>query len=473
MRQIELPGRIREWIRSRLRRLVRIGPTHRVHMLCFSRFSNWSVATYAGLLAVFALVAGCGQPEPIREYTVPRAPQSGALWFFKLIGPQAAVDNASQAVKDFVASVKFDARTGLPDWELPAGWTEETQPNSVRYSTITIPGTPSLEVAVTQINSLVPVPQDDLRAQSNVLREQLKLPDVPVSEDVNLVAPAMSIDGHSARMFDFVGETPQHGATRLYAFMIALPTPPANIPQPGGREFPLTYTAPAEWKDAAQTQFSLVSMSAGNGSDVASITVTPAMGDPLSNVNRWRNQAGLKPVEQAELVEVMSPIESDNLMILYTEAVGETRGILGAMIPVESGQTYFVKLDGPPARVNDEKGRFRKFLESFRLAIAGEAAPRRQPDTGSEQPSPARTPVAPSTEQPAEKPPAETPDQSVEDPATQQAPAAKSSDLPKSETSAQDEREQPKSDSSPSTPDESGAASPETDAKPLSDPAQP
>jgi hypothetical protein len=332
-------------------------------------FRCWRLALAGLALGCLPLSAGCSRPEPIREYVVLKPPAPGSLWFFKLMGPQDKVAAASASLRSFLDSVTFD-QNGQPSWKLPDGWTEESPGNAVRYKTLKLPGDSGLEIAVTQIGGKVPLSADDARLQANMLREQVGLePEPATSESAAGGEPpgdALSMGGRPARLFDFEGETNRYGATRLIAAMVAVPTPPSSA-SPVEEGLPFTYTAPPDWRDAPHTQFSVVSMEAGAGEETASMTITPAMGGVLANVNRWRSQAGLSAVEEAELPELLEPIEAEGITLLYTSVTGAKRAILGAVAATKSG-TWFIKLDGPPRLVKDEQARFRAFLESFRLS---------------------------------------------------------------------------------------------------------
>src|SRR5690242_7606972 len=94
------------------------------------------------LLAVVAL-AGCGDTDPIRQYTVakqapdeetviapPSKPttrqqpeQRREAWFFKLVGPESAVAAQVEPFAKLVQSVHFGPDGNLT-WTLPDGWTE-------------------------------------------------------------------------------------------------------------------------------------------------------------------------------------------------------------------------------------------------------------------------------------------------------------------------------------------------------------
>ena len=330
-------------------------------------------------LATGMLCAGCSESsDPVREYVISRPAAPGSLWFFKVLGPEAAVDREAKRVQDFVTSVQFSDQTGLPTWTLPSGWTEQPSDNSIRYRTIQIPGDPPLELAVTQIAGKVPPSVDDIQRQAEILQEQVGQPaatEKPAGEgstasrEPNIGSDLQAGTLHG-RLFDLKGETPRFGKTRLLTAMIAVPVPAnrsgaaAAGPAAGGA-LPFDYQAPEGWSSAPQTTFSVVSMSAGEGTSVASMTITPAMGDLLSNVNRWRGQAGEPDVKEADLPEILDVIEAPPNRVLYTEAIGKERAILGAVF-VADGRSWYVKLDGPPDAVKAERERFRKFLETIK-----------------------------------------------------------------------------------------------------------
>ncbi len=318
---------------------------------------------------------GCIREDPIREYVVQRPPSRGSLWFFKLLGPEGQVSSVAASFRAFVESVTFDERTGLPQWRLPQGWSEQSSDSSIRYRTLKPAGEGSLEVAVTQVAGRVPPSAEDVQTQAELLREQVGgKAERPQTGGSGTAAPpsdsaeTFSVGPYTARWFDFAGETARFGRTRLLAAMIAVPISPQTSAAPSASEEPLpfTYSRPPEWRDAPQTGFSVVSMAAGEGDRTATITITPAAGGLLANVNRWRNQAGLSPLNQEQLEDHLQTVEAGGKTLLYVEALGEDRAILGGVLT--TGQRmWFIKLDGAPAVVEQERERFRAFLESIRV----------------------------------------------------------------------------------------------------------
>ena len=160
------------------------------------------------LLAAIAMAslisAGCGESEQIRSYSArketkpiaqeapPAAtpgeptdrmltailPSGDQAYFFKVVGPVAAVDKREKELNDFFTGIRL-GDDGKPKWQLPADW-QERPGNAMRLATIIIPadGKP-LEVAVTAL-PWAGTP-DGLLQNVNRWRGQMQLP--PTSAD--------------------------------------------------------------------------------------------------------------------------------------------------------------------------------------------------------------------------------------------------------------------------------------------------
>ncbi|HUG92111.1 MAG TPA: hypothetical protein VML55_14825, partial [Planctomycetaceae bacterium] len=169
-----------------------------------------STALVAVALAGMAVLAGCQDHESIQQYTVvkpevlnasgrvstpsagtaPQAeerypartlgaivPQSDQTWYFKLMGPDEAVEKQDGALRKFLATVSFAG--GRPTWTLPEGWVERGSPSGgVRFATIEVPADEQpLELTV------IPLPaqgdaDESLLANVNRWRDQLALPPI-------------------------------------------------------------------------------------------------------------------------------------------------------------------------------------------------------------------------------------------------------------------------------------------------------
>jgi hypothetical protein len=141
------------------------------------------------------------------------------------------------------------------------------------------------------------------------------------------------------------------------------------VPTPDGGA-PLVWTAPASWQakplSAMRKGSYAVTGSDGSQADL-SITVFPgAVGGELNNINRWRGQVQLPPVDDAGLPGVVDRRQVNGLAVTFVDFGGAgPQRILGAMIPV-GGNTWFFKLMGPDALVEAAKPDFLQFLQSVR-----------------------------------------------------------------------------------------------------------
>ncbi|MEZ6068235.1 MAG: hypothetical protein R3B90_21550 [Planctomycetaceae bacterium] len=336
------------------------------------------------LLASLFVGSGCEESAAVREYSVANPPQAGIHWSYKLVGPADAVGQQVETFKSFVESTTYNAKTGLPEWTLPEGWTEEETASSLRYRTLKLPGTPPLEVAVIQVSGQVPASREESRQQANMFRSQVGLKTVgddthaaasepPIaststaeSDEVVDLGTSISAGNFPGKLYDFTGES-NANQQRVLAAIVPVPISPqmaaASAETP---KIPFTFDQPEGWAAAPQTTFSVVSLTTG-GDKPASFTVTPSQGGLLPNVNRWRGQVGLDTLaDQEALLKEAEAIETNGAQIAYVRAVGETRAILGGILVTRQG-LWFFKLDGVPDSVQDAEGQFRSVLESIKL----------------------------------------------------------------------------------------------------------
>jgi hypothetical protein len=145
-------------------------------------------------------------------------------------------------------------------------------------------------------------------------------------------------------------------------------TPVATAAGPG-----LAWTAPAHWQAKAGSAMRKGSYAvpgeAGATGDLA-ITAFPGdVGGEIANVNRWRGQVGLTPLDDAASLAAITRLEANGLKIGVVDVTGPDGGarLLGAMVPFENA-TWFFKLTGPDALVAKEKPAFLAFLKTVKSA---------------------------------------------------------------------------------------------------------
>ena len=128
----------------------------------------------------------------------------------------------------------------------------------------------------------------------------------------------------------------------------------------------LRWQAPAGWSVKAASAMRKGSYAVG-AAEVA-ITVFPGdVGGVLANVNRWRGQVGLDPVDDAALAGITTPVvAAHGLHFIVTDAAGPAAGgprIVAALVPWQ-GRTWFFKLTGPGDAVAAAKPAFLAFLQT-------------------------------------------------------------------------------------------------------------
>ena len=160
--------------------------------------------------------------------------------------------------------------------------------------------------------------------------------------------------------------------------------PPKPKPQ-------LSYTLPPGWTEAESSSVSVASFAIKSGGAEANVAITPLpnlAGREAMVVNMWREQAGLAPIDDAELGKTLEPVEIGGKKGQIFEVLGAKEG--GAPMRIvtafyhESGASWFYKLQGDEALVAAQKPAFVEFLKTVR--VKEEAAP--AADTSSAPPAP-------------------------------------------------------------------------------------
>ncbi len=149
------------------------------------RTSNVLVRMFSFALVAILVVAatGCREPSPIEIYTIPTkipeqlvagkdrmlaamVPKGDSVWFFKVNGPEAAVDGIESAFRKFVETIQFE--DGFPILtDLPEDWTRGAN-REMRYATILI-NTPNKQLDLS-VSSLPRQGDWDAQVKMNVNR---------------------------------------------------------------------------------------------------------------------------------------------------------------------------------------------------------------------------------------------------------------------------------------------------------------
>jgi hypothetical protein len=281
--------------------------------------------------------------------------------------------------------------------------------------------------------SIIPLAGGNELDNVNRWRNQLGLPPIEASA-LAAAGEKVTIAGSTASLYDLAGSDPQSKQpTRILAAMLPLqgstwffkmigpdglvesqktqfkaflrsvragdasvgdmpPMPvsmaPASAPTPDLASIPghesfasgkPGWTVPAGWQEQPPTSMRLatylVKAEGGAKADVSVVKLGGSGGGMLPNVNRWRGQVGLKPVNEAELNSLITtkPVGDVNISILdmtgHSPESGEQARLLVAVVP-RDGATWFYKMVGNDQLVAQQKEAFVNFVQSARYSNA-------------------------------------------------------------------------------------------------------
>jgi len=161
--------------------------------------------------------------------------------------------------------------------------------------------------------------------------------------------------------------------------------PPGAMPgaMPGGELPPpprpaakaaLKWTAPKGWTETQGSGMRFATLTppaAGAGKAEVSVVVLPgAAGGELANVNRWRGQIGLPPLDDAALAAARAAVKAKagTVAVYDFTSLGEVKSrMVTGLLATADGNTWFFKLMGDADPVGKAKPAFMRFLETLHL----------------------------------------------------------------------------------------------------------
>ncbi len=355
----------------------------------------------------------CGEPE-IRSYSVdPAEAKAEAEPAASATPPAAEADGmAPPAPGDPPMATTEGSEV---TWGTPPNGTA-VDPGSVRKGSFTIPGDDGTELDL----SITAFPGDvgGIIANVNRWRGQLGLPELTATEmtpeivtigdgegDLGMMvfdmaggdapdSPATSaailpmsdntwffkLSGTSAAVSGYRGSFITFLKTVDAAGSLATGTESPDIPEHAMMDPedapplpPFEFTAPRSWLAAppsAMRAASLVATSENGATiDIAVIPIPGSMGTDLENVNRWRQQLQLDPVEETQLAEQSSTIDGKMGSILYIEIVsdelligGAHKAAIFAAIAKGPEHTWFFKMSGDAVLAAEHRDNFKEFI---------------------------------------------------------------------------------------------------------------
>lgn len=132
-----------------------------------------------------------------------------------------------------------------------------------------------------------------------------------------------------------------------------------------------SWQVPAGWQAVSAGQFLVAKFAlAGQNGATASVNVSssPGNGGGLApNVNRWRGQLGLPPVDEVATVTFAVPGGQAQLVDIAGSSVqsGRPAELVGVVVTLPD-RTWFYKLMGTPALVAEQKDAFTQFVKGVK-----------------------------------------------------------------------------------------------------------
>jgi hypothetical protein len=150
--------------------------------------------------------------------------------------------------------------------------------------------------------------------------------------------------------------------------MASANVPPAPTPDGGG----VAWTLPKGWSEnrgGGGMRYATLAAPVQGSVDVSVTVLAGDAGGELANVNRWRNQIGLPPIDEATLARARKPVASKlGPVSLYdfTSDAAPRRRVVAGWTQV-AGNTWFVKMSGDEGPVGAARPDFVRIVESLRL----------------------------------------------------------------------------------------------------------
>lgn len=377
-----------------------------------------------GVAALAWLAAGCGKDE-VRVYQAPQdAPSVAAATAAAPANPAgtASPSGASAGTESVASQTGADSaaseRPAVP-WTVPAGW-EEKPASGMRVASYAVkrPDGRSADISVVAMGGaaggelenvnrwrnqigLEPVTEADLASQRSIVPagnrqvvmyeldgKKAVLEEKYAARTLAAILPA----GEMTVFFKITGENalvaeqkPQFlawlksvdtggggggGGEVAPETSAATPAASSGSTAGGGTDGLPNWRVPSGWKAAGPKPMRLASFdipdAAGNG-DVSISKLNGDGGGLLANVNRWRGQVGLAPLEASALEANSTALTTaGGDRGTWVELKGADKTILGAIV-ARDGVSWFFKMTAPVSVAAQNREAFEKFVRSVRF----------------------------------------------------------------------------------------------------------
>jgi hypothetical protein len=132
----------------------------------------------------------------------------------------------------------------------------------------------------------------------------------------------------------------------------------------------IKWTTPEGWTEIPPSSMRYASFSApgedGGKVDISIVTFPGDGGSDADNINRWRGQMGLAPVDTNAVTAQVTPLKTEDMTFSSIDIAGNKTRTIAAWTR-RDGRVWFFKATGPTAAIEKEKPNFVKFIESVRF----------------------------------------------------------------------------------------------------------
>lgn len=147
----------------------------------------------------------------------------------------------------------------------------------------------------------------------------------------------------------------------------------AEVPPPPAPQAPLKWSVPKGWTQTPGSgmRFATLTPPAAGGKAECSVICLPGQaGGELANVNRWRGQIGLEPLDDKGLGAARQVVKSHAGPVAvfdFTSQGASQSRMIAAILVTKDGQSWFLKLLGDAPAVAKARPDYLRFLETLRL----------------------------------------------------------------------------------------------------------
>src|SRR6266481_1189296 len=132
----------------------------------------------------------------------------------------------------------------------------------------------------------------------------------------------------------------------------------------------IQWKAPEGWTEVPPSSMRYASFTApaedGSKIDVSVVTFPGDGGSDADNINRWRGQIGLAPIDANTVTSEVAPLKTADTTFSTADIAGDKTRTIAAWTR-RDGRVWYFKATGPNASVEKEKPNFVKFIESVRF----------------------------------------------------------------------------------------------------------